>query len=149
MPSAEPRIASASREVRATPDRIFELIADPSPQSEWDGNDNLAHAAPGQRVHSVGDIFTMTLTNGSLRQNHVVEFIEGRRIAWKPSEPGKAPVGHLWRWELEPIDEARTLVVHTYDWTKLEDESRFDRARSTTTKRLAASIDGLAAVVEN
>ena len=91
----------------------------------------------------------MTLTSGSLRQNHVVEFIEGRRIAWKPAKPGKAPVGHLWRWELEPIDEARTLVVHTYDWTKLEDESRFERARSTTTKRLAASIDRLAAVVEN
>jgi len=90
----------------------------------------------------------MTLTEGSLRQNHVVEFVEGRRIAWKPAEPGKAPVGHLWRWELAPIDEARTLLVYTYDWTKLEDESRFERARSTTTERLAASIDRLAAVVE-
>ena len=149
MPSGEPRIASASRELRATPDRIFELIADPSRQPEWDGNVNLAHAHPGQRVHSVGDIFTMTLTDGALRQNHVVEFIEGRRISWKPAEPDKAPPGHLWRWELSPIDEARTLVVHTYDWTRLEDESRFERARSTTTERLAASIDRLATVIEN
>jgi uncharacterized protein YndB with AHSA1/START domain len=149
MPSAEPRIASASRKLRATPDRIFEMIADPSRQPEWDGNDNLAHAAPGQRVHSVGDIFTMTLTMGSVRQNHVVEFIEDRLIAWKPSEPGKAPVGHLWRWELVPLDEARTLVVHTYDWTGLEDESRFERARSTTKERLAASINRLAAIAEN
>ena len=141
MSSTEPGIASASRELRATPDRIFELIADPSRHPEWDGNDNLAHAAPGQRVHSIDDIFTMILTAGSLRQNHVVEFVEGRRIAWKPAEPGKAPVGHLWRWELEPIDEARTLVVHTYDWTKLEDESRFERARSTTTDRLAALVE--------
>jgi uncharacterized protein YndB with AHSA1/START domain len=149
MPSAEPRIASASRELRATSDRIFELIADPSRQPEWDGNDNLAHAASGQRVHAVGDIFTMTLTTGSVRENHVVEFVEGRRIAWKPAEPGKAPIGHLWRWELKPIDEARTLVVHTYDWTNLQDESRLERARSTTTERLAASIDRLAAVAEN
>jgi len=149
MHSADHRIVSASRELYATPDRIFELIADPARQPDWDGNDNLAHAAPGQRVHSVGDVFTVILTNGSLRQNHVVEFVEGRRIAWKPAEPGKAPVGHLWRWELEPIDEVRTLVVHTYDWTKLEDESRFERARSTTTDRLAASIDRLAATVES
>jgi uncharacterized protein YndB with AHSA1/START domain len=149
MPSAEPRIASASRELRATPDRIFELIADPSRQPEWDGNDNLAHAAPGQRIHAVGDVFTMTLTTGSVRENHVVEFVEDRRIAWEPAEPGKAPVGHLWRWELRPIDEARTLVVHTYDWTKLEDESRLERARSTTTERLAASLDRLSVVAEN
>jgi hypothetical protein len=91
----------------------------------------------------------MTLTSGSVRENHVVEFVEGRCIGWKPAEPGKAPIGHLWRWELEPIDETKTLVVHTYDWTKLEDESRLGRARSTTTERLAASIDRLAAVVEN
>src|ERR1035438_9726561 len=123
MPSAEPRIAYSSREIRATPDRIFEMIADPSRQPEWDGNDNLAYAAPGQRVLSVGDIFTMTLTTGSVRQNHVVEFIENRLIAWKPSEPEKAPVGHLWRWEMVPLDEVHTLVVHTYDWTGLEDES--------------------------
>jgi uncharacterized protein YndB with AHSA1/START domain len=149
MPPVEPRIAIASRELRATPNRIFELIADPSRQPEWDGNDNLAHAAPGQRVHSVGDIFTTTLTGGALRENHVVEFVEGQRIAWKPAEPGKAPVGHLWRWELAPIDEARTLIVHTYDWTELNDESRFGRARSTSMERLAASIDRLAAAVEN
>jgi uncharacterized protein YndB with AHSA1/START domain len=148
MDSTESRITFASRELLAAPNRIFELIADPSRQPEWDGNDNLAHADSGQRVHSVGDVFTTTLTGGAIRENHVVEFIEGRLIAWKPAEPGEAPVGHLWRWELEPIDETRTLVVHTYDWTKLEDESRLDRARATTTERLAASIDRLAAIVE-
>jgi hypothetical protein len=30
----------------------------------------------------------MTLTRGSVRDNHVVEFEEGRRLAWPPSEPG-------------------------------------------------------------
>ncbi len=149
MNSIESRVASASREVLAAPHRIFNLIADPSRQPEWDANDNLSHADSGQRVHSVGDVFSTTLTRGAVRENHVVEFIEGRLIAWKPAEPGRAPVGHLWRWELEPIDRTRTLVVHTYDWTKLEDESRFDRARATTAERLAASIDRLAAIVEN
>ncbi len=124
------------------------MIADPSRQPEWDANDNLATAAPGQRVCSVGDVFSMTLTMGAVRQNHVVEFIEGRLIAWKPAEPDQAPVGHLWRWELEPIDDLRSMVVHTYDWTELNDESRFERARATTSTRLGASIDRLAALVE-
>ena len=125
------------------------MIASPSRQPEWDGNDNLARADPGQRVRSAGDVFTMTLTVGSVRQNHVVEFVEGRLIAWKPAEPDQAPVGHLWRWELEPIDDECSLVVHTYDWTELEDESRYERARATTSDRLAASIERLAALVEN
>lgn len=149
MSSAEKRVVSASREVRATPGRIFEMIADPSQQPEWDGNDNLAEAAPGQRVRSVGDVFTMTLTRGSIRQNHVVEFVEGRLIAWKPAERDQVPVGHLWRWEVEPIGNERALVVHTFDWTELEDESRYERARATTSERLAGSIDRLAARVEN
>jgi hypothetical protein len=91
----------------------------------------------------------VTLTQGSIRENHVVEFVEGRRIAWMPAEPGKAPVGHLWRWELEPMNEERTLVVHTYDWTKLDDSSRFERARATNSDRLAASIARLSDLVEN
>jgi uncharacterized protein YndB with AHSA1/START domain len=149
MGSAESRVVSASREVRAAPDRIFELIADPSRQPEWDGNDNLAEAAPGQRVRAVGDVFSMTLTRGSVRENHVVEFAEGRLIAWKPAEPGQPPIGQLWRWEVESIDDERSLVVHTYDWTDLHDESRHQRARATTSERLAASIDRLAALAES
>ncbi len=80
------------------------------------------------------------------RENHVVEFEEGRRIAWLPAEPGQVPPGHLWRWELEPIGTARTRVTHTYDWTQPTDENRFPRARATTAARLRASLDRLAAL---
>jgi len=125
------------------------MIADPARQPQWDGNDNLAESADGQRVHAVGDIFSTTLTRGAVRENHVVEFTEGQLIAWKPAEPGQVPPGHLWRWWIEPIDDARSLVVHTYEWTDLEDESRYPRARATTSDRLAASIDRLAAHVED
>lgn len=131
----EPRIVSASREVAAPAAAIFELIADPAEQTRWDGNDNLAQAAPGQRVHRVGDAFTMTLTNGADRVNRIVEFEEGRRIAWLPSEPGGEPPGH-------------TLVAHTYDWSNLNDPNRLKRARATTSESLARSLDRLAALAE-
>src|SRR6516225_11150943 len=109
-----PRVVSASREIAAGPERIFELIDDPAVQPRWDGNDNLASAPAGQRVRQVGDVFTMTLTQGSIRENHVVEFEEGRRIAWMPAEPGRERPGHLWRWEIEPIGASRARVTHTY-----------------------------------
>jgi uncharacterized protein YndB with AHSA1/START domain len=149
MPEQEPpRVVSASREIVAGPERIFELIADPAQQPRWDGNDNLAAAPEGQRVRRPGDVFTMTLTTGAIRENHVVEFDEGRRIAWMPAEQGQRPPGHLWRWELEPAGPSRTRVTCTYDWTRLTDEGRLPRARATTADRLQASLDLLAGLAE-
>jgi len=143
------RVVSASREISAEAATIFELIADPAEQPRWDGNDNLRRADAGQRVRAVGDVFTMTLRRGGVRENQIVEFDEGRRIAWRPNVPGRRPPGHLWRWELEPIDQARTRVTHTYDWTQLTDRSRFPRARATTVERLAASLNRLAQLAES
>ena len=144
----EARVVSASREIGAAPATIFELIADPAEQPRWDGNDNLLAAAHGQRVRAVGDVFVMRLRRGGVRENTIVEFEEGRRIAWRPNVPGKNPPGHLWRWELEPTGDGRTRVTHTYDWTELTDRSRLNRARNTTAERLDASIERLAQLAE-
>lgn len=142
------RIASASLDIAARAEEIFDLIADPSQQPRWDGNDNLSEAPAGQRVRAVGEVFVMTTTKGNVRENHVVEFVEGRRIAWRPAEPGRSAPGHLWRWELEPINSARTRVTHTYDWTQLTDERRIPRAQATTADKLKASLDRLARLAE-
>jgi uncharacterized protein YndB with AHSA1/START domain len=143
------RIVKADREIAASADRIFELIADPAQQPRWDGNDNLKEAVPGQRVRAVGAVFTMRLRRGGTRENHVVEFEEGRRLAWRPAVPGKAPPGHRWAWELEPLAPSRTLVTHTYDWTDLTDRSRIPRAQATTAEKLQASLDRQAVLAEN
>jgi len=143
-----PRVVSASRAIAAAPGLVFELIADPARQPEWDGNDNLAQAAAGQRVRGVGDVFSMTLTSGAVRDNHVTEFDEGRLIAWTPAEPGQRPPGHLWRWELEPAGPSGTRATCTYDWTRLTDPGRLTRARATGPGKLLASLDRLAALAE-
>ena len=144
----ESRVVSAERLVHAPAATVFELIADPVRQPEWDGNDNLARADAGQRVASVGDVFVMTNTGDKVRENRVVEFEEGRRIAWLPAPVGAPAPGHLWRWELEPVDGG-TLVRHTYDWSGLTDPRRFDRARSFDSAALQASVDRLAALAES
>ncbi|MGW4242719.1 SRPBCC family protein [Nocardia sp. NPDC004722] len=146
--SGQETVVSVEREVAANAGVIFELIVDPAAQPTWDGNDNLAEAEAGHRVRGVGEVFEMTLTNGMVRENHVVEFEEGRRIAWLPSEPGAQPPGHLWRWELEPLGDDATRVRHTYDWTNLRDEKRLVRARATNADMLFASLDRLAALAE-
>lgn len=143
------KVVSASREIDASAETIFELIADPSRQPEWDGNENLGEADPGQRVRAAGDVFRMVLLGGEkVRENHVAEFEEGRLIAWRPASEGESPAGHLWRWELEPLGDGRTRVTHTYDWSRLTDEKRMDRARRTTDTMLQASVDRLAEIAE-
>ncbi|MCP2237753.1 SRPBCC family protein [Prauserella halophila] len=148
MTTPSPYVVTAQRTVAADAERIFDLIADPSLQPRWDGNDNLAEAPAGQRVRAVGEVFVMTLTNGGIRENRV-GFAEGRLIEWLPSEPGDAPPGHRWRWELEPVDATSTLVTHTYDWSQLTDENRIALASATTSAELQASVDRLARLAES
>lgn len=145
----ETRVAVALIEVDAPAARVFELLADPSAHARLDGNDNVASAAQGQRVRAVGEVFVTRLTGGEVRENHVVDFAEGRRIAWRPAEPGREPPGHEWAYALEPLAPARTRVTHTYDWTALTDEGRIPRARRTTPDRLAASLARLKALAED
>lgn len=148
MSENEQRTVSAERVIHADAAAVFEMIADPAQQPRWDGNGNLVEAAPGQRVRGAGDVFVMRIHTGEDRENHVVEFEEGRRIAWRPSPVGAPEPGHLWRWELEPLSGGDVLVRHTYDWTDLSDPQRFDRARKNTPEALQASIDRLAEVAE-
>ena len=145
----EQRIVKATRTIHAPAASIFELIADPARQPEWDGNDNLAKAPTGQRITAVHQAFTMELTNGESRTNHVIEFEEGRSIAWKPAPTGEEPRGHIFRWELRPIDGTTTEVTHTYDWTQLTDETRYARARSYTEDALMSSVNRLSLKAEN
>lgn len=146
----EQKIVSAERIIQAPADLIFELIADPAQQPRWDGNENLARAAGQQRVQQVGDVFAMTLTTGGVRENHVCEFTENQLIAWRPAEPGSEPIGHLWRWELEPAGADATLVRHSYDYSQLpaNDERRQRRAAATGTEQLAGSLARLADLAE-
>jgi hypothetical protein len=77
-------------------------------------------------------------------KNEVVEFEEGRRIAWRH-------VGHhIWRYELEPVAEG-TRVTETFDWAparapwalelmRLPERNR--KAMESTLARLAAVVEG-------
>jgi uncharacterized protein YndB with AHSA1/START domain len=149
--SEKPRVIAVTEDIAAPAATIFELIADPARQPEWDGNNNLASAAEGQRVLAVGDVFAMNITTGSVRENRVVEFEEGRRIAWQPSPLGKPAPGHTWRWEIEATGENSSRVTHTYDWTQLDpnDEGRIAKATSTGEAQLAASVSRLKALAES
>jgi uncharacterized protein YndB with AHSA1/START domain len=114
---------SVQRVIVATPERIFDVIADPTRHREFDGSGSVEEASPGvpQRL-ALGASFGMSMKRGVgyTMLNTVTEFDENRRIAWSPkpaSGRGGRWVGRIWRYELEPV-EGGTKVTETWDISK-------------------------------
>jgi len=115
---------SAERVVNASPQDVFDLLADPRRHREFDGSGTVRDAAvDGPERLSRGAVFGMHMKAGApySMTNTVVEFEEGRRIAWQPRPTNglarKAIGGRIWRYELEPVPGG-TRVKETWDITQ-------------------------------
>ena len=111
---------SVERLVKAPPEKVFALLADPSRHREIDGSGLLRDSYEGPDRLTLGARFGMDMKAGAPYRmvNEVVEFEEDRRIAWqaRPDKRwvAKAVGGRIWRYELEPRDGG-TLVRETWD----------------------------------
>jgi hypothetical protein len=111
---------SVERVVPASSEDVFELLATPGRHQEIDGSGTVRGAYSGPERLCAGTVFGMDMRAGASYQmtNTVVEFEEGRRLAWQPrptnSLAAKAIGGRIWRYELEPVDGG-TLVRETWD----------------------------------
>ena len=101
-------VVSVDRVINATPDAIFALLADPRRHRDFDGSGTVGEAKDLPDRLRLGSKFGMSMKQGVSYSmvNEVVEFEEGRRIAWKPHMKAFAWVsgGRVWRYELEPVD---------------------------------------------
>lgn len=106
------RSVSVTRVIPAPPQAIFDLLADPARHPEIDGSGTVRRARGNPSRLSPGARFGMDMRIGVPYRitNKVVDFEEGRRIAWR--HWGR----HTWRYELEPTD-AGTEVTETFDWS--------------------------------
>ncbi len=106
------REVSVSRVIAAPAAEIFDVLADPTKHQVIDGSDTVQGAKGNpERLH-MGAKFGMKMRIGFpyTIKNTIVEFDEGRRIAWRHF--GK----HVWRYTLEPVDGG-TKVTETFDWS--------------------------------
>ena len=109
------RWARAARiAIEAPAARIFDVLADPSQHPLFDGSGTVTGTLAGPERLSLGAEFGMSMRIGLPYriENTVVEFEEGRLIAWRHFN------GHRWRYELEPVDATgreRTIVTETFD----------------------------------
>jgi uncharacterized protein YndB with AHSA1/START domain len=111
----EGRQVSASRVIAAPAGEIFELLTDPARHSEIDGSDTVRGSAmSGPPRLGMGSKFGMKMRIGPVPygvKSTVVEYEQDRLIAW--CHLGK----HRWRYRLEPLDDGRTKVTETFDYS--------------------------------
>ena len=140
---------SVERIIAAPPEKIFDVLADPSQHPVIDGSGTVKSTRGQEPARlALGTKFGMSMRLGIpyAITNTVVEFDDNRLIAWRHFG------GHRWRYELEPVD-AGTRVRETYDWstailgTRVYIEAtgwpkRAERAMTETLERLAAHVTG-------
>jgi uncharacterized protein YndB with AHSA1/START domain len=113
-------VASAERVIPAAPEKIFDLLADPSRHREIDGSGTVRDAKAGSERLRLGSQFRMSMkvVVPYSMSNTVIEFEENRRIAWQTllsvSWGAKLGGGRIWRYVLEPVDGG-TLVREVWD----------------------------------
>ncbi len=108
-----PRAVSVSRVIAADRQELFDVVADPAMHPVIDGSGSV-RATRGEDVARLahGVSFGMRMRRGLAYPitNHVVEFVEGERIAWRHFH------GHRWRYVFADVD-AGTEVTETFDWS--------------------------------
>ena len=112
---------SVERVIPASPEAIFELLVDPRRHRDIDGSGSVRDAKGDCERLALGSKFGMSMKLGVpySMESTVIEFEEGRRIAWQTWPPiGKSlGGGRIWRYELEPV-KGGTRVRETWDVSK-------------------------------
>ena len=107
------RRVSVSRIIPADRQAIFDVLADPAMHPVIDGSGtvrDVQDGGPGRLAYGVRFGMSMKLAAPYRIANTVVEFDEGRRLAWRHFH------GHRWRYELEDV-AGGTKVTETFDWS--------------------------------
>ncbi|TDV57284.1 uncharacterized protein YndB with AHSA1/START domain [Actinophytocola oryzae] len=143
MVTVSDRQISLSRTVAAPAGQIFDLLADPARHPELDGSGSVRGSlSQGPRRLSLGARFGMRMRLGLpyTIQNTVVEFEEGRLIAWRHFS------GHRWRWQLTDLGDGRTEVTETFDWSTAGSPRAIELLRFPGRNRrgIEATLDRLA-----
>ncbi|MEO8364339.1 MAG: SRPBCC family protein [Ilumatobacteraceae bacterium] len=110
---AKTELVGVERIVHATPEAIFNMIADPRQHPIIDGSGTVRKTRGSVPARlGLGTKFGMDMKLGVPYPitNTVIEFDEGKQIAWRHFG------GHIWRYILEPVADG-TKVTEQFEYT--------------------------------
>lgn len=115
------------RTILADPASIFAVVSDPQGHVAIDAS-GMLQAATGEPAKAVGDEFVVHMDREALNDFPLglydvtvkfVKFEPDREIAWTILGAIQPPIGHVYGYRLEPVDEG-TLVTSYYDWSDID-----------------------------
>jgi uncharacterized protein YndB with AHSA1/START domain len=145
-------VETVERTIPAPPERIFELLADPRRHPEIDGSGSLRGAKDGPERLSLGARFGMAMKIGLPYSmvSEVVEFEDGRRIAWQSRPPSplgsRLAGGRIWRYELEPLGQG-TVVRESWDISGEKFKALVRPARKRTRQAMERTLERIEELV--
>jgi Polyketide cyclase / dehydrase and lipid transport len=119
------------RTIRAAPEDIFRVLRDPRGHVAIDSAGMLM-SATGEAVSGVGDSFVVHMDREALNDYplgeydvtvNIITYEQDREIAWTIEGLIKPPIGHIYGYRLEPVDDG-TLVTSYYDWSQIAEQWR-------------------------
>ncbi|HTK15743.1 MAG TPA: SRPBCC family protein [Acidimicrobiia bacterium] len=105
---------------------IFRVLSDPHGHVTIDSSGMLMDAT-GDRVTAVGDRFVVHMDREALNDYPmglydvtivITTFVPDREIAWTIEGQISPPIGHIYGYQLEPV-EGGTRVTSYYDWSSI------------------------------
>lgn len=151
---SNPEVVSVERVIRASPEQVFAVIADPHRHQEIDGSGTVRDARGEPQRLALGSEFGMSMKwfLPYAMKSRVIEYDENRRIAWQtvPAYPlgDRVAGGRIWRYELEPV-AGGTLVRESWDITQEKALSKpfVLRLGEATRENMARTLDRLEQVL--
>lgn len=119
------------RPIAADATAIFEILTSPSGHVAIDASGMLM-SATGERVSGVGDRFDVHMDRESLQDYPLGEYTvtvvisryePDRVVEWTIDGIMEPPIGHVYGYELSPIDGG-TMVTSYYDWSNVHEAYR-------------------------
>ena len=115
------------RTITADPATIFQVLRDPHGHVAIDSSGMLLDAT-GEPASAVGDTFVVHMDREALNDYPlgkydvtvtITTFVPDREIAWTILGQIQPPIGHIYGYKLEPVDDG-TLVTSYYDWSSID-----------------------------
>jgi hypothetical protein len=115
------------RTITADPATIFRVLCDPQGHVAIDSSGMLLDAT-GEPASAVGDTFVVHMDREALNDYPlgkydvtvtITTFVPDREIAWTILGQIQPPIGHIYGYKLEPVDDG-TLVTSYYDWSSID-----------------------------
>jgi hypothetical protein len=107
--------------------RIFSVLRDPEGHVTIDST-GMLQSSTGEPASKVGDEFVIHMDRESLNDYPmgkydvtvvITRYEQDRAIAWTIQGQIKPQIGHVYGYELEPV-EGGTMVTSYYDWSNID-----------------------------